>query len=118
MSIKKKNIKWILAGIFIAVTIAMYYSLALHLILQHGVALLSFAGATLMIYFLFSDVVFQFIGNPVLIKNKKLTCTVFTAIAIALCVYIYIKINKTPDVVQMREDVIYVLPKEDSTKIE
>lgn len=114
MTIKKKNIKWILAGILAVVGIIMYNSLILRLALQHGIALLSFFGGGLIIYFLFSDIIFQFITSPILIKNKKLTCTIFTAIIIAICVYIRSEINKTPNVIQMHEDILYVLPKEDT----
>ena len=71
MSIKKKNIKWILAGILVVVSIIMYYSQILRLALEHGMALLSFTGVALIVYFLFSDVIFQFIKSPVLKKIKN-----------------------------------------------
>jgi hypothetical protein len=111
-----KNIKWILAGILVVVSIIMYHSQILHVALEHGMILLSFTGAALIVYFLFSDVVFQFIKSPVLKKNKKLTCSIFTIITLALFIWIRSEINKTSNVVQMREDVLYVLPKEDTTK--
>ena len=66
MKYNKKYNKWIGLIIFIAIVLVMYYSLGLHLILQHGIQLLFFSAVALIVYYLFSDVVFQ--------KHEKAFC--------------------------------------------
>lgn len=61
MKYNKKNNKWIGLIIFITIAIIMYYKS--NLILQHGLQLLSFSAIALIVYFFFSDVIFQ--------KHKK-----------------------------------------------
>ena len=107
--------KWIYLIIFIAIALIIYFSLGLRII-EHGMQLLSFSGVAIIIYYLFSDVIFQFITNPKLLKHKKTACGIFTAIAIVLCIFAYVEINKTSKVVQMQEDVIYIKPKSDTVK--
>ena len=62
MKYNKKNNKWIGLIIFITIAIIMYYKS--NLILQHGLQLLSFSAIALIVYFFFSDVIFQ--------KHKKM----------------------------------------------
>lgn len=63
MKYNKKNNKWIGLIIFITIVIIMYYTIGLNVILQHGLQLLSFSAIALIVYFFFSDVIFQ--------KHKK-----------------------------------------------
>src|ERR1035437_8487538 len=59
MKYNKKNNKWIGVIVFLIIAIIMYYIVGLKLILQHGLQLLSFSAAALIIYYFFSDVIFQ-----------------------------------------------------------
>ena len=111
--INKKYNKWIGLIIFIIIALIMYYSLGLHLILEHGMQLLSFSAVTLIVYYLFSDVIFQ--------KHKKngkktLKCLAYTTIILTIFISSYFIINKRPDVVQMQEDIIYVAPRQDTAR--
>ena len=111
--INKKYNKWIGVIIFVIIALVMYYSLGLHLILEHGMQLLSFSAVALIVYYLFSDVVFQ--------KHKKngkktLKCLSYTTIVLAIFISSYFIINKRPDVVQMQEDVIYVAPRQNTAR--
>ena len=113
MKYNKKYNKWIGVIIFIIIALIMYFSLGLRIILQHGMQLLSFSAVALIVYYLFSDVVFQ--------KSKKngkktLKCLAYTTIVIAIFISSYFIINKRPDVVQMQEDVIYVTPRQDTAR--
>ena len=113
MKYNKKYNKWIGFIVFIIIALVMYYSLGLFLILQHGMQLLSFSAVGLIVYYLFSDVIFQ--------KHKKngkktLKCLGYTTIVLAIFISSYFIINRKTDVVQMKEDVIYVRPKQDTAR--
>jgi predicted PurR-regulated permease PerM len=113
MKYNNKNNKWIGFIVFGIIVIAMYYSLGLRLILEHGIELLSFSAVGLIVYYLFSDVIFQ--------KSKKgtkktLKCLATTTIVLVIFISCYFIINKRPDVVQMQEDVIYVAPRQDTVR--
>jgi TRAP-type uncharacterized transport system fused permease subunit len=114
MKYNKKYNKWIGVIIFIIIALIMYFSLGLRIILQHGMQLLSFSAVALIVYYLFSDVIFQ--------KSKKngkkiLKCLAYITIVIAIFISSYFIINKRPDVVQMKEDVIYVAPRQDTARL-
>ena len=113
MKYNKKYNKWIGLIIFIAIVLVMYYSLGLHLILQHGIQLLFFSAVALIVYYLFSDVVFQKHEKGI---KKTLRCFGYTIIVVAIFISSYFIINKSSDVVQMQEDVIYVTPIQDTTR--
>jgi hypothetical protein len=102
-----KWIKWICVLIFVVIIIVCTYSTyILGILMKHGIALLSFLGISLIIYFFFSDAIFQKCKTC-----KKLKCIACSIIVAALCVFIYQKIHEPPKVIQMKEDVIYVHPK-------
>jgi TRAP-type uncharacterized transport system fused permease subunit len=113
MKYNRKNNKWIGLIIFIITVLVMYYSLGLHLILEHGMQLLSFIAVTLIVYYLFSDVVFQKHKKN---RKKTLKCLGYTTIVLAIFISSYFIINRRPDVVQMQEDVIYVAPRQDTVR--
>jgi TRAP-type uncharacterized transport system fused permease subunit len=113
MKYNRKNNKWIGLIIFIITVLVMYYSLGLHLILEHGMQLLSFSAVTLIVYYLFSDVVFQKHKKN---RKKTLKCLGYTTIVLAIFISSYFIINRRPDVVQMQEDVIYVAPRQDTVR--
>ena len=113
MKYNKKYNKWIGLIIFIITVLVMYYSLGLHLILEHGMQLLSFIAVTLIVYYLFSDVVFQKHKKN---RKKTLKCLGYTTIVLAIFISSYFIINRRPDVVQMQEDVIYVAPRQDTVR--
>ena len=113
MKYNRKNNKWIGLIIFIITVLVMYYSLGLHLILEHGMQLLSFSAVTLIVYYLFSDVVFQKHKKN---RKKTLKCLGYTTIVLAIFISSYFIINRRPDVVQMQEDVIYVAPRQDTAR--
>lgn len=74
--------------------------------MKHGIALLSFLSIATIIYFFFSDVIFQKCK-----KYKKIKCLICSCIFATFCVFIYIEIHKPPHTIQMKEDVLYVHPK-------
>jgi TRAP-type uncharacterized transport system fused permease subunit len=113
MKYNRKNNKWIGLIIFIITVLVMYYSLGLHLILEHGMQLLSFSAVTLIVYYLFSDVVFQKHKKD---RKKTLKCLGYTTIVLAIFISSYFIINRRPDVVQMQEDVIYIAPRQDTVR--
>jgi len=113
MKYNKKNNKWIGLIVFIIIVLVMYYTLGLRLILQHGMQLLSFSAVGLIVYYLFSDVIFQ--------KNKKngkktLKCLGSTTIILAIFISSYFIINRKPDVVQMKENMMYITPRQDTVR--
>jgi hypothetical protein len=114
MKYNKKYNKWIGLIIFIITVLVMYYSLGLHLILQHGMQLFSFSAVAIIVYYLFSDVVFQKHEKNI---KKTLKCLGYTTIVLTIFISSYFIINRRPDVVQMKEDIIYVVPKQDTTRI-
>ena len=75
--------------------------------------LLSFSAVTLIVYYLFSDVVFQKHKKN---RKKTLKCLGYTTIVLAIFISSYFIINRRPDVVQMQEDVIYVAPRQDTVR--
>ena len=108
--------KWIGLFLFIVAVLIMYYSIGLRIIMEHGIQFISFSAVVLLIYFFISDVVFQFITKPILLKYKNLTSILFTFIIVTSSIFIYVKNYKATKVVHMQEEVMYISPKSNDRK--
>jgi hypothetical protein len=111
MNMKAHTIKWVVLFLFIVGVLVMYYSLGLRIIMEHGIQFISFSAVALLIYFFISDVIFQFITKPILLKYKKLACILSTFIIVSVSVFIYVINYKATKVVHMKEQTMYILPK-------
>jgi apolipoprotein N-acyltransferase len=83
----------------------MLHSFLLQIAIRWGAAFISFSAVACIFY--------AFIGIFPLFKKSTLKL-ILTACFIIICIFIYHEFNK-PTTVRMKEDVMYILPKSDTT---
>jgi len=104
----KDSLKWIVVLLMLIIVFVMLHSFMLRILVRWGGAFISFAAVACIFYALLGAIF------PTL--NKKKPIKYFLTICmIVMCIFIYYEFNK-PKVVHMKEDVIYILPKSDTTK--
>ena len=103
----KDSLKWIVVLLILIIVFAMLHSFMLRVLVRWGGAFISFAAVACIFYAL--------LGIFPSLNKKKPIKYFLTICMIVMCIFIYYEFNK-PKVVHMKEDVIYILPKSDTTK--
>jgi len=103
----KDSLKWIVVLLILIIVFAMLHSFMLRVLVRWGGAFISFAAVACIFYAL--------LGIFPSLNKKKPIKYLLTICMIVMCIFIYYEFNK-PKVVHMKEDVIYILPKSDTTK--
>jgi hypothetical protein len=101
MNIKILTNKWFITILLLLIVIIMLHSFMLRIFVRWGAAFISFSAVACVFY--------AFIGIFPSFK-KPIVKLILTACMIGLCIFAYYEFNK-PKVVQMKEDVMYILPK-------
>ena len=100
-----KAIPWIMVLVLLLIAIIMLHTFALRIFVRWGGAFISFIIVAYIFYY--------FLGIfPSLNKRVKYLLTVCMII---MSIFVYYEFNK-PRVVHMKEDVMYILPKSDTTR--
>lgn len=103
---KKSYFKWIFVLVIVIILVIMYGSLLLRVFIMHAISALSFLGASLIIYFFFHDAILQKCK-----KYRKLKSLIYACILSGLFIFAYNFAHRPPNVVRMKEDVLYIVPK-------
>ena len=99
--------KWICVLIFVAIIgLCTYSTFILSILMKYALKIISLLGVTLIVYFFFSDVIFQKCK-----KCKKLKCFLCSCLIAIICIFSYVQIHKPPTHIQMKEDIVYKHPK-------
>jgi hypothetical protein len=100
--IKKNNAIWWILGVLIVIGLGVLSAVSFEFrsIVRWFTMLISFSGVGVIFY--------SFAGIFTTNKIKKWLATI---ILIAICVFIFVKLQEGPKVIRMEEDVIYILPK-------
>jgi hypothetical protein len=98
--------KWLIVSVFILIIVIMFYSVFLDIILRHGLMAMVFAAVAILFY--------SFVGA---FTQKRLLKSILTVCFFIVCFLIYDQThNKRNHVVHMKENVIYIAPKSDTTR--
>ena len=106
----KKTIKGILIGLFIAIVIFLFWYLPQNMSMEllTRIRIISRYLASAIVAIGITTIFYSFTG---IFKCKTGLRCLITAVMLSACIFWYIESKRPPDIIRMKEDQLYILPK-------